>query len=97
MTTWLIDKSALVRLAASPDAAEWAARIERGLVRITTVTRLETGYSTRSGSQMRAEFRRPTLSSIPVESLTPAIEDQAVELLTLLADRASIVLLRYRI
>ena len=44
MTTWLIDKSALVRLAASPDAAEWAARIERGLVRITTVTRLETGY-----------------------------------------------------
>ena len=38
MTTWLIDKSALVRLAASPDVAEWAARIERGLVRITTVT-----------------------------------------------------------
>lgn len=45
MTTWLIDKSALVRLAASPDVAEWAARIERGLVRITTVTRLEAGYS----------------------------------------------------
>jgi predicted nucleic acid-binding protein len=43
VTAWLIDKSALVRLAASPDAAEWAARIERGLVRITTVTRLETG------------------------------------------------------
>ena len=41
MTTWLIDKSALVRLAASPDATEWAARIERGLVRISTVTRLE--------------------------------------------------------
>ena len=34
MTTWLIDKSALVRLAASPDAAEWAVRIERGLVRL---------------------------------------------------------------
>ena len=28
--SWLIDKSALVRLAASPDAADWAARIERG-------------------------------------------------------------------
>jgi predicted nucleic acid-binding protein len=38
--TWLIDKSALVRLGMSPDAAEWAARIERGLVRIATVTRL---------------------------------------------------------
>jgi predicted nucleic acid-binding protein len=87
VTTWLIDKSALVRLAESPDAAEWAARIERGLVRITTVTRLETGYSARSGSQMRAGFLRPPLSSMPVEYLTPAIEDRAVELLTLFADR----------
>ena len=87
MTTWLIDKSALVRLAESPDAAEWAARMERGLVRITTVTRLETGHSARSGPQMRAGFRRPPLSSMPVEYLTPAIEDRAVELLTLLADR----------
>ena len=87
MTTWLIDKSALVRLAACPDAAEWAARIERGRVRITTVTRLEAGYSARSGPQLRAGFQRPPLSSMPVEYLTPAIEDRAVEVLTLLADR----------
>jgi predicted nucleic acid-binding protein len=87
VTAWLIDKSALVRLAESPHAAEWAARIERGLVRITTVTRLEAGYSARSGSQLRAEFQRPPLASMPVEYLTPAIEDRAVELLTLLADR----------
>ena len=87
MTTWLIDKSALVRLAASPDAAEWAARIGRGLVRTTTVTRLETGYSARSGSDLRAGLRQPPLSSMPVEYLTPAIEDRAVEVLTLLADR----------
>ena len=87
MTTWLIDKSALVRLAASPDAPEWAVRIERGLVRITTVTRLEAGYSARSGPQLRAGFQRPPLSSMPVEYLTPAIEDRAVEVLTLLADR----------
>ena len=87
MTTWLIDKSALVRLAASPDAAEWATRIERGLVRITTVTRLETGCSARSGSELRAACQRPPLSSMPMEYLTPAIEDRAVEILTLLADR----------
>jgi hypothetical protein len=87
LTTWLIDKSALVRLAASPDAAEWAARIERGLVRITTVTRLETGYSARSGPDLRAGLQQPPLSSMPVEYLTPAIEDRAVEVLTLLADR----------
>lgn len=87
MTTWLIDKSALARLATSPDAAEWAARIERGLVRITTVTRLEVGYSARSGPDLRTGFARPPLSSMPVEYLTPAIEDRAVEILTLLADR----------
>jgi predicted nucleic acid-binding protein len=87
VTTWLIDKSALVRLAGSPDAAEWAARIQRGLVRITTVTRLEAGYSARSGPELRTGFQRPPLSSMPVEYLTPAIEDRAVEILTLLADR----------
>ncbi len=87
MTTWLIDKSALVRLAASPDAAEWAMRIERGLVRTTTVTRLETGYSARSGPELRTAFQQPPLSSMPVEYLTPAIEDRAVQILTLLADR----------
>ena len=87
MTTWLIDKSALVRLAASPDATEWAARIERGLVRVSTVTRLEAGYSARSGPELRAGWRQPPLSSMPVEYLTPAIEDRAVDVLTLLADR----------
>jgi len=87
VTTWLADKSALVRLGASPDAVEWAARIERGLVRITTVTRLEVGYSARSGPDLRAALQQPPLSSMPVEYLTPAIEDRAVEVLTLLADR----------
>ena len=85
--SWLIDKSALVRLAVTPDAADWAGRIERGLVRITTVTRLEIGYSARSGPDLRAGLQQPPLSSMPVEYLTPAIEDRAVEILTLLADR----------
>ena len=85
--SWLIDKSALVRLAASQDAAQWAARIERGLVRITTVTRLEVGYSARSGPDLRAGLARPPLSAMPVEYLTPAIEDRSAEGLTLLADR----------
>jgi predicted nucleic acid-binding protein len=87
VTTWLIDKSALVRLAASPDAGQWAGRIERGLVRITTVTRLEVGYSARSGAELRAGLREPPLSAMPVEYLTPVIDDRAVEVLSLLADR----------
>ena len=87
MTNWLIDKSSLVRLGASPDAGQWAGRIERGVVRITTVTRLETCYSARSGPDLRAGLQRPPLSSMPVEYLTPAIEDRAIEVLALLADR----------
>jgi predicted nucleic acid-binding protein len=87
VNAWLIDKSALVRLTASPDVAEWAGRVERGLVRIATVTRLEVGYSARSGPELRAGMRQPPMSSMPVEYLTPSIEDRAVEILALLADR----------
>jgi predicted nucleic acid-binding protein len=86
VTTWLVDKSALVRLAVSPDAGEWAGRIERGLVRITTVTRLEVGYSARTAADLRAGLRQPPVSAMPVEYLTPAIEDRALEVLALLAD-----------
>jgi predicted nucleic acid-binding protein len=87
VTSWLIDKSALVRLAASPDAETWASRMDRGLVRITTVTRLEVGYSARSGPDLRSWMARPPLSSLPVEYLTPMIEDRAVDVLNVLADR----------
>jgi predicted nucleic acid-binding protein len=52
VSPWLIDKSALVRLSAATDADEWAGRIERGLVRISTVTRLEVGYSARSAADL---------------------------------------------
>jgi predicted nucleic acid-binding protein len=87
VTDWLVDTSALVRLGTSPDADEWAARIERGLVRISTVTRLEVGFSARSAADLRAALRRPPLSAMPVEHLTPAIEDRAIEVQLLLADR----------
>ncbi|MEV2278407.1 PIN domain nuclease [Nocardiopsis sp. NPDC049922] len=85
--TWLIDKSALVRLGASPDARDWALRIERGLVRISTVTRLEAGFSARSGGELRNYLDRPPLSAMPVEYVTPAMEERAVEVQAMLADR----------
>lgn len=87
VTDWLIDKSALVRLGDSPDAEEWARRIERGLVRITTVTRLEIGYSARSAAQARSAFSTPPISAMPVEYLTPAIEDRALEVQLMLASK----------
>lgn len=83
---WLIDKSALVRLGSSARAEEWANRIGRGLVRIATVTRLEVGFSARSGTELRTGLSRPPLSAIPVEYQTPAIEDRAVAVQLLLAD-----------
>lgn len=86
MTTWLIDKSALVRLATSPDAATWAMRIQRGLVRISTVTRLEVGFSARSATDLRQSTAKPPLASMPVEYLTPRIEDRAVAIQLALAD-----------
>ena len=88
VTTWLIDKAALVRLPRSPDAEEWAGRIERGLVRISTVTRLEVGFSARSGKDLRDGHEHPPLARMPVEYLTPAIEDRAVEVQIALGDRA---------
>jgi predicted nucleic acid-binding protein len=84
---WLIDKSALVRLGASSNADTWADRIERGLVRITTVTLLEVGYSARDAKDLRAGLREPPVASMPVEYATPTSEDRAVEVLRLLADR----------
>ncbi|MBA3799687.1 MAG: PIN domain nuclease [Geodermatophilaceae bacterium] len=86
VTGWLIDTSALARLGGHPDAATWAERIDRGMVRISTVTRLEVGYSARSGLDLRAATARPPLASMPVEYQTPMIEDRAVEVQTLLAD-----------
>jgi predicted nucleic acid-binding protein len=84
---WLVDKSALVRLGASADAETWADRIQRGLVRIATVTLLEVGYSARNAAEVRAGLRDPPIAAMPVEHATPTAEDRAVEVLALLADR----------
>ena len=84
---WLIDKSALVRLGASAEAVVWAERIQRGLVRITTVTLLEIGYSAREASDLDAGLHGPPVGSMPIEYATPTAEDRAVHVLTLLADR----------
>ncbi len=87
MTTWLIDKSAIGRLHLATNAIEWANRIERGLVRICTVTRLEVGYSARSAADHRTLVSEPPVASMPVEYLTPRIEDRALEIQSVLANR----------
>jgi predicted nucleic acid-binding protein len=88
MTTerrWLIDKSAYVRLGASAGAAEWAERIERGLVHVTTPTLLEVGYSARSGEDWSLSIAGLPTALMPVEHATPPIETRAVEVQGFLA------------
>lgn len=89
VTSWLVDKSAYVRMQSGQavNVAEWNARIGRGLVRLSTVTRLELGFSVRSGEAGRKAFGLPPLSLMPVEHLSPAMEDRAFEVQMLLADR----------
>lgn len=87
VTTWLIDKSAYTRLAESSDAELWIERISRGTVRISTVTRLEIGYSFRSAAQAHTETASPPLTLMPLEYLTPAAEVRAVEVQMQLAER----------
>jgi predicted nucleic acid-binding protein len=89
VTSWLIDKSAFVRLqlGQAADREMWSRRISRGLVRLSTITRLEIGYSARSGQAGRRQFTLPPLALMPIEYLTPAIEDRAFQVQLLLADR----------
>ena len=87
VTAWLIDKSALFRLNKAADPTEWTSRIDHGLLRISTVTRLEVGYSARTGTDHRMLLTEPPISSMPVEYLTPKIEDRAVEMQLALAER----------
>lgn len=49
------------------------------MVRISTLTKLEIGYSARSAGDLQAALDKPPLSSMPVEYVTPAIELRSVE------------------
>ncbi|MGO9350286.1 MAG: hypothetical protein ACLP3C_05355 [Mycobacterium sp.] len=63
-----------------------AATLLRGRVHIGNVTRLEVGDSARNGADARRGCREPPLTALPVEYLTPAAEDRALEVQLLLAD-----------
>ena len=48
------------------------------------MTRLEVGYSTRTAADALSVFSTPPISMMPVEHLTPAVEDRALEVQRLL-------------
>ncbi|MHA6750170.1 PIN domain-containing protein [Dermacoccus nishinomiyaensis] len=88
VTSWLVDRSAYVRMQAgqAQNMTEWNSRIERGLLHLPAMTRLELGFSARSGDAGREAFGLPPLSLMPIEHLAPAMEDRAFEVQMLLAN-----------
>ena len=82
---WLIDKSALVRLGDSPDANMWAMRINEGQVHLSSITRLEIGYAARNSIDLTKSFSLLPLSRMPVQLLSPTIEERAWNVLKALA------------
>lgn len=90
-TAWLIDSSAYWRLQRRQAKAQdlWNRRISRGLVRLPSIIRMELGYSLRSGADSELFFHTPPESLMPVEYLTPAMEDRAHEVHMLLANRGA--------
>jgi predicted nucleic acid-binding protein len=87
LASWLIDKSALVRLPHSTQKSLWAQRISEGQVHISTVTRLEVGYSARSAEDLELIFSTAPIAMMPLEGITPAIEELAWQNLRALAKR----------
>ncbi len=84
---WLIDASALAVLPRSAEVELWEERIQRGLVHLSTATRLEVAFTARNGADLRRLLATPPMTAFIIESLTPMIEDRAMEVMALLADR----------
>lgn len=82
--TWLVDKSAYVRLGLSPDRETWADRISRGLVHISHLTLLEIGFSFRNEDDAKREMSSPPLTSLVVDFMTPKVERRALDIQRLL-------------
>ena len=85
--TWLLDKSAYVRMIGSPDEAQWTDRAERGLIKVTSATVLEIGYSARSALDWTESVEAPPLSLLPRLYLTPGVENRAIDIQAKLALR----------
>jgi len=76
--------------AATGQASPWSPIVHapaEGRVRITSLTRLEVGFSARSAADLRDGMAKPPIASMPVEYLTPAMEDRAMAVQAALADR----------
>ncbi|SBW18840.1 hypothetical protein FDG2_0848 [Candidatus Protofrankia californiensis] len=84
--SWLIDKSAMVRIPAHPDEPVWSRRIDQGLVHICAVTLLEVGYSARNGAEHARLLGTPPLARMVIQwDLPTAVTRRAYEVQGMLA------------
>lgn len=86
-STWLVDASALPHLADAPNAESWAARIEQGLVNVCATTLLQVGAHAHSSVDRQALLHDPPLAAMPVQHMTRAIEDRALQVQALLTEQ----------
>jgi len=87
LNNWLIDKSALAHISESSQSKVWSERINAGSVHLSTLTRLEVGYSARSSEDLERAFTSPPLAKMPIEGVTPAVEELAWQTLRQLAKK----------
>jgi predicted nucleic acid-binding protein len=83
--SWLIDKSALIKLTTSPDFSEWIVRVNRGLVRVAFPTLLEVGFSARNAADWHQGTEGAPVASMPRENVTPAMEERGLHVQGMLA------------
>jgi len=83
--SWLIDKSALIKLTTSPDFSEWIIRVNRGLVRVAFPTLLEVGFSARNAEDWHHGTEGPPVAAMPRENVAPAMERRALQVQGMLA------------
>ncbi len=84
--SWLIDKSALVRIPTHPDEPVWSQRVDQGLVHICAVTLLEVGYSARNGPEHARLLGTLPLARMVIQwDIPAAVARRAYEVQGLLA------------
>lgn len=86
---WLIDKSALARLARAADRDLWQHRVARGLMHVSSLTLLEAGFSARSEADWAAIVNEPPIADMPIDGVTPRAESRALEVQRELARRGT--------
>lgn len=85
MTDWLIDKSALWKLAQSPDYDAWIDRINRGRMWVGLPTVLEVAVSARDAAHWPM-LRRQLLAPLLTLESTPRSETIAIEIMDALVE-----------